>query len=425
MKFLLISYSEIDGVGQHVINLNFNLKKMGHESKTILLHKHKSLDEDVIKIKRSFFFRVIFFILEFLKIKFKNLFSFGNSTIKYSSIKNYIDEADIIIIYSMHKILSFNMLEKIFKTNKIVYLRPLDWEFATGGCHLNILDSGKECVKLYDNCNKCPQLNFLNFFNLSRKILEKKRKILEKYKPKVFVENNYTKNIYNRSTVTKKLEIDTVFLGVNKERTSFFEKNYARENLNIDEKDKVILFGTFNMDAPHKGGRIIESILKIFISDLYSSEINKKKFNKIKLITFGRKNTFNLNVPNIEWIHLGEIHSNKKLNLLYRAADVFASPSTGCNGPHVILEALTNDLPVVAFDQGVAQDSVIDGVNGYLIPCFDKEVFASSIFKALFSNELVDEKKQHEKLKKVFNYSHEAKMIIENASKDLKNKINN
>ena len=99
MKFLLISYSEIDGVGQHVINLNFNLKKMGHESKTILLHKHKSLDEDVIKIKRSFFFRVIFFILEFLKIKFKNLFSFGNSTIKYSSIKNYIDEADIIILY--------------------------------------------------------------------------------------------------------------------------------------------------------------------------------------------------------------------------------------------------------------------------------------------------------------------------------------
>jgi len=38
MKFLLISYSEIDGVGQHVISLNSNLIKMGHQSKTLLLH---------------------------------------------------------------------------------------------------------------------------------------------------------------------------------------------------------------------------------------------------------------------------------------------------------------------------------------------------------------------------------------------------
>ena len=61
MKFLLISYSEMDGVGQHVINLNLNLKKVGHQSKVVLLHKHKTSDEDIIKIKRSLFFRGIYF----------------------------------------------------------------------------------------------------------------------------------------------------------------------------------------------------------------------------------------------------------------------------------------------------------------------------------------------------------------------------
>ena len=45
MRFLIISYSEIDGVGQHVINLNLNLKNMGHQSKVLLLHKYKDYDD--------------------------------------------------------------------------------------------------------------------------------------------------------------------------------------------------------------------------------------------------------------------------------------------------------------------------------------------------------------------------------------------
>ena len=111
--------------------------------------------------------------------------------------------------------------------------------------------------------------------------------------------------------------------------------------------------------------------------------------------------------------------------MLYRAADVSASPSTGCNGPHIVVEALSNDLPVVAFDQGVAQDSVINGVNGYLVPCFNKEIFANSIFKVLFLDELIDKNNENNKLKSFFDYSYEAKMIIQHTLKDLKNKTYN
>ena len=127
-----------------------------------------------------------------------------------------------------------------------------------------------------------------------------------------------------------------------------------------------------------------------------------------------------MNVPEIEWIHLKEIFENQKLNLLYRSADVFVSPSTGCNGPATIREALVNDLPVVAFDQGEAQESVIDGVNGYLVPCFDKEVFSNSIFKALFLDELIDKENKQEMLKSRYDPSSEAKIIIKKASEDLK-----
>ena len=421
MKFLLISYSEIDGVGQHVISLNSNLIKMGYQSKTLLLYKSEKENEGIIKIKRSFFFRAIFFVFEFLKKDFKNLFSFGNSTISFNSIKKYIDEADIVIIYSLHKIISFNMLEKIFKTGKIIYLRPLDMEFATGGCHVNLLKNGDECNKFELNCNACPQLNYLNIFNISNKIFNKKKKIIEKFKPKIFVENTFTKNIYDRSPISKTAQSEIIFLGTNEKRTKTISKSKAREILKVEQDDKIILFGTFNLDAPHKGGLLLQNILSLFIL-----ELNKKKFltksGKIKLITFGRKNSFSLNIPEIEWIHLGLINSNEKLNLLYRAADIFVSPSTGCNGPHIVVEALKNDLPVIAFDQGVAQDAIINGVNGYLVPSFNEKAFSQAITKVLFLNELIDKDNEKEKIKLIFSSSEEAKTISQHANKDLKNK---
>ena len=47
---------------------------------------------------------------------------------------------------------------------KIVYLRPLDMELATGGCHVNFLyESGAECKKYITGCDNCPKLNKLNY----------------------------------------------------------------------------------------------------------------------------------------------------------------------------------------------------------------------------------------------------------------------
>ena len=40
-----------------------------------------------------------------------------------------------------------------------------------------------------------------------------------------------------------------------------------------------------------------------------------------------------------------EIKSDKELNALYRSADVFLSPSTGCNAPSTIRESTVNNIP--------------------------------------------------------------------------------
>jgi glycosyltransferase involved in cell wall biosynthesis len=417
MKFLLIANNDYDGIGQHVLRTNFYLSKKNNKSKILVLHKTTN-EKNVFVVKRLIFFRLFSFLLNFIKKNFKDLFSFGNSTISYESIKKYVEDSDILIIFSLHKILSYKDLSKILNQKKIVYFRPLDLEFATGGCHTNFIDGNKICQKYQDNCDNCPKLNFLDIFNVAKLNLLKKKSFFQYYKPRVFVENTYTKNIYDKSLIFRKNSVEKIFLGTSNLRTKFYKKENARKILNIDNNQKVMLFGTFNLDSHYKGSLILKDSLH-----LLSKDLDNKNLKNVLLLTFGNKNNFNLNIKNIKWMHLGVVKSDYMLNLLYRAADVLLCPSISDNGPHIVTEALLNDLPIVAFNQGVAQDVVINRINGYLIPCYNKLAFANAILKLIFYKKINIKHIKNKNLKLNFVNSSEINQIIEYARRDLKKQI--
>ena len=80
------------------------------------------------------------------------------------------------------------MLSKLFEKKKIIYFRPLDMELATGGCHVNFFyDNAEECERYLTGCNKCPKLNYLNIFNISKKIFKKKKFFFSKFKPTILL----------------------------------------------------------------------------------------------------------------------------------------------------------------------------------------------------------------------------------------------
>ena len=412
MKFLLLSNNDSDGVGQHVERLSTSLNNLGHQSHSLVLHKN-SEKNNTIKIKRSILKRIFLYPVNFLKKDFNKLFSFGFSGINLKLINKYIIEADVILIYSFINFLSIDNLEKILQSKKIIYFRPLDMELASGGCHVNFDSHGNECTKYQSSCSNCPQLNLLNLFDLSKKIINKKKKILEKYKPKILVENNFTKKIYENSYSCKKLKIKSIFLGVNKNRINYFEKNKARNYFGFSQDEKILLYGSYNLDAKYKGGEIIKDLLKIL-----SEKLDGK--DKINLVTFGRKNSFNIKIDKIKWTHLGQISDDLKLNTLYRSADLMLSPSIGCNGPHMVVEAIYNDLPVIAFDQGVAMDAILNGINGFKVKCFDKEMYAQKIYESLFNFEFNFNSDININLKNKFSSSTEANEIINISTNDLK-----
>ena len=215
-----------------------------------------------------------------------------------------------------------------------------------------------------------------------------KKEIVDQYKPKVLVQNSYVKNIFQRSLIFKEADMHIARLDVRKDRKNFYEKNSSREVLGLNKKDNIVLFGAFDLSAHHKGGHLLIEALKILENKYLKLEKTKEIFKDIRIVTIGKKNNFFIKSDIIQWTHLDLINSDKKLNLLYRAADVLVCPSLQCFAPHIVSEAVENKLPVISFDVGVAQDDVKHGENGFLVPCYDTSEFAKYLYDILYNEKI-------------------------------------
>jgi len=413
MKFVLITNNDSDGIGQPVIKLFKNLLKEGHQAKILTLHKSLN-NSKIIKIKRSFLTRLFSFLLNFLKKNFNELFWFNLSTINFISIKKYLKPADIVIIYTFHKFISSKILEQILKEKKNVFLRPLDMEIISGGCHFN-----QSCDEFTKNCNNCPKLNFDRILGIANKNLLAKKKIVKKYKPKVIVQNHYVEQLIKRSNVFKNFKPIKIAVGVSKDRSNFFSKKYARKKLGLDLNEKIILFTTYNLSSYNKGGHLLKESLKILEEKFLSNEVIN-----CRLVTLGNKNGFETNLKKIKHSNKGVVTSDHQLNLYYRAADVLVSPSLYDFGPHVVNESVSNDLPVVSYKVGTANDVIVNGINGFLVSCYDTHKFAKFVYEIIYKKTNFKNKNLKKRIKSLRSGKYEALSFIRLSHKYLKNNKN-
>lgn len=81
--------------------------------------------------------------------------------------------------------------------------------------------------------------------------------------------------------------------------------------------------------------------------------------------------------------------STKNVDDYYQKSKIFAFTSSSEGFPNVIGEALSACLPVVAYDCIAGPSEMIDdGVNGYLVPVFDDEIFQKRLQSLINSDNL-------------------------------------
>ena len=75
---------------------------------------------------------------------------------------------------------------------------------------------------------------------------------MEKYKPKIILENKFTRNFYQKSPITKYANNNFIYLNTREYRKLKIKtKQMLGKSSILKNNEKILLFGTYNLNAPH------------------------------------------------------------------------------------------------------------------------------------------------------------------------------
>lgn len=367
MKILHIVAGDLNGgAARGAYWLHLGLKKLGVESQLYSNSKTVLGFEDVIttsitnkdKIVSLFRGNLDKFFLFFYSKRKKRLFSTGFFGFDLTKTQEYKD-ADILHLHWINN--GFIKIKSLKKIKKPIVWTVRDMWPMTGGCHYSM-----NCENFKKGCGCCEQLSSKKKHDLSKIVLNRKKKYVPKH-TKIVGVSNWVSNSAKESELFKNFDIRTIHNGIN--TTEFFpiDKKIAKTIFNITTKKKIILLGAQNLLDFHKGfGEFLKAV------ELLDRE-------KYFLCFFGHVNLSQISNLGFEYCSFGYFHDNLSLRLAYSCADVFVAPSTMEAFGKTLVESMACGTPVACFDKTGASDLIEHKIDGYRAKPFDTKDLATGI----------------------------------------------
>ncbi len=276
----------------------------------------------------------------------------------------------------------FLQIETLSKLNK-----PLVWTLhdmwpLTGGCHY-----AENCDRYTDSCGACPQLKSNQNQDLSRLILQWKKKAWKGLNLTIISPSIWLADCAKLSSVFNDLRIEVIPHGLDLEKYKPLEMSIARSLLNLPQDKKLVLFGASpgTIGDFRKGFQVFQPALK----KLSQSEWN----DHIELVVFGDSKPENPLDLGFKTHYLGQFHDDISLALVYSSVNVMVVPSIQEAFGQTASESLACGTPVVAFAATGLKDIVTHQQDGYLVKPFEIEDLAQGIAWVLEDND------RHQKLR--------------------------
>ena len=306
------------------------------------------------------------------RYKERSITPFSPAWVPFSSIVKQINALDPDIVH-MHWVAGGMMrIEDIPKIKApIVWSLHDMWPF-TGGCHYD-----EFCGAFRKNCGNCKVLASSTTKDLSRKIFVRKQKAFSEKKDITIVGlSHWLAEEAGSSTLFAKNKVISLPNPIDTQTFSPFDREKARQLLNLPEGKKLILFGAMGATTdPRKGYTQL------------SQALEQLQTQDAELVVFGASQpSKGAGFPQPAH-YLGRLYDDVTLQVLYSAADVVLVPSLQENLSNAIMEALACGTPVVSFDIGGNSDLVDHKTNGYLAEPFDVNELAKGIDWVLNSTE--------------------------------------
>ncbi|MCF7908153.1 MAG: glycosyltransferase family 4 protein [Candidatus Omnitrophica bacterium] len=357
MKTLHLSTYDSGGAGKAAYRIHCGLKQAKVDSKMLVLRR-SSQDCDVVeltesdslvtrfknKIKKKLIFREI----KGQQRKQKEELIFSNERSIYRLKRQpVVREAEVINLHWVVKMVDY----KDFFLN--LGPKPIVWTLHdhnpfTGGCHCL-----EGCNKYEIGCGYCPQLGSRKNRDLSRKILERKKKVLEKANINIVAPSFWLAEQARQSQLFKDCPIKVIPHGV--PINVFIKKDRfkSRNLLGLPQDKTIILFGA-DYKSKNKGFQYLVEALSILGQKINTS--------KLALVIFGAKQDIEdkLRRSDLAIYQLGYFYDEESLANVYSAADVVVIPSLEEAFGLLLLESMACGIPAVAFNIG--------GINEIMVP---------------------------------------------------------
>ena len=271
---------------------------------------------------------------------------------------------DVILMHNLHGYylhlgVLFCYLKKF--DGKVFWTLHDCWAF-TGHCtHFTI----EKCDRWKKECGNCPQIHkypYSWFFDRSKKLYQKKKKLFLSVKDMTIITpSEWLSGLVKESFLSEypcKVINNGIDIEIFKPTKNDFKVKHSIEN-------KKMVLGVASVWSYEKG------------LDVFINLAQKLDDSKYKIVMVGTDDSIDKQLPkNIISIH--RTNNQKELAEIYSAADVFLNPTREDNYPSVNMEAIACGTKVVAFDTGGCQE-ILSNFNGTII----KDKSLENVIKAI------------------------------------------
>lgn len=378
LKVVMLSYhNQNGGAGIACGRLASALIKLGHQ--VTYLVQEKSGDDAAVSVNDSWLKKGIAwlrFILERLyflphekdkSIRF--LFNpgvFGQNISQHPSIKS----ADVIHMHWMNfGFMGISDISDLLKLGKPVIWTLHDMWAFTGGCH----HSG-DCNRFQTNCGQCKFVKQPEHWDISHKLWAQKAVEFDSTNLKIITCSQWLKEKAAASTILYPREIVAIPNTIDTQVFKPGDKEEARKKLALDPHKTYLLFVAMRVNAPAKGFDYLSKALEIWAQN------NPTHIAQTELLIVG-------GLTDADMIHslplkanaMGHVSDPYQMIEIYRAADLFITPSLEENLPNTIMEAMACGTPSIGFNTGGIPEMIAHKENGYVAQKMDSNDLATGI----------------------------------------------
>jgi len=274
---------------------------------------------------------------------------------------------DVVYITFWQFMLTSKSIKLIYDKLRVpIFMGTVDMYPMTGGCYYF-----NDCQNYQNECIKCPAARLFTSKDMPHKNFLYKKHVYRTTNC-VYICNKWMKERVIKSRIISEKKISTSLVGCGNPLFLLKDnKQKLRDELNISNDKFIIFAGAANVELPRKGFKEMISAVNEFHSSICNA-------NDVVLVLAGR-NSVNISPQtSVEVINVGFLTADK-LAKMYRAADVYLSPSLDDAGPSMVVQSLLSGTPVVAFNIGIAPEVILHKETGYIAQLADIHDFAQGI----------------------------------------------